>query len=217
MESTVLFQKNANVLTASGKQIGSLQRVVLHPETKVITDLVVQGGGLLRKEYRVLPIDLVAETTEDQIKLRDEAGELESFPLFEERRIVSENEEHFGKSGEVPPVIYGVPGVGPALSPGYDEEPIVTRLEQNIPEGTVALKEGAKVLTADDKHVGNVDRVLADPSMDHATHLIITQGLLVKEKKLIPMKWVTMLEENVVHLRVTEEEINALENASSSE
>ena len=115
MERTTLFQKNANVLTASGKQIGSLQRVVLHPETKVITDIVVQGGGLFSKEYRIVPIDLVDETTENQVILRGEAGEWESLPLFEERRIVSEGEDQFSTPTDAQSVIYGVPGVGPAV------------------------------------------------------------------------------------------------------
>jgi len=208
MERTILFQKNASVLTADGKQVGSLQRVVLHPETRVITDIVVQGGGLFSKEYRVVPIDMVAETAEDQIRLRDEAGEWKSFPLFEEKRIVSANEG--SHAGDVTPVIYGVPGVGPALTTGFDDS-LVPELERNIPEGTVALKEGAKVYTSDDKHIGDVDRVLADPSMDEATHLIISHGLLTKEKKLIPMRWVSMLGENTVHLDVTEAEVNTLE------
>ena len=217
MERTILFQKNANVLNAGGKHFGSLQRIVLHPETKVITDIVVQEGGLFNKEYRVIPVDQIAETTEDQVLLSSEAGEWESFPLFEERRIVSEDEGQFSKSpSDVQPVVYGVPGVGPALAPDTGE-PFATRLEQNIPEGTVALKEGAKVYTADDKHVGNVDRVLADPSMDRATHLIITQGLLVKEKKLIPMKWVMMLGEESVHLQVTEADLKELDSASPAE
>jgi sporulation protein YlmC with PRC-barrel domain len=214
MERTILFQKNAGVLTGDGKQIGSLQRVVLHPETKVITDIVVQGGGLFNKEYRVVPVDMIAETAEDQIRLRDEAGEWKSFPLFEERHLVSETEG--SHAGDVKPVIYGVPGVGPAVTTVYDDS-IVTELERNIPEGTVALKEGAKVYTSDDKHIGNVDRVLADPSGDEATHLIISQGLLAKEKKLIPMRWVEMLGENTVHLGVTEADVNALETPLNPE
>ena len=214
MERTILFQKNAGVLTADGKEIGSLQRVVLHPETRVITDIVVRGGGLFNKEYRVVPVDMVAETAEDQIRLRDEAGEWKSFPLFEEKRLVSETEG--SHAGDVKPVIYGVPGVGPAVTTAYDDS-LTTELERKIPEGTVALKEGAKVYTSDDKPIGNVDRVLADPSGDEATHLIISQGLLAKEKKLIPMRWVEMLGENTVHLGVTEAEVNALETPLNPE
>jgi uncharacterized protein YrrD len=216
MERTILFQKNANVLTASGKQIGTLERIVLNPDTKVVTDIVIQRGTLFNKEYRVVPIDLVTETTENEIHLNNEADGLESFPPFEERRIVSEADAQSGSTGSVPSVIYGVPGMGPAVVPEPAEQ-IVTKMEQNIPEGTVALKEGAKVFTADDEHIGNVDRVLADPSIDIATHLIITQGLLVKEKILIPMKWVTMLGEDSVHLGVTEAEIKSLDTESPAE
>ena len=215
MERTFLFQKSANVLNASGKQIGSLVRVVLHPETKIITDIVVQGGTLFRKEYRVVPIDLVAETTENQIVLLNEAEDLESFPPFEEERIVTDNDQ-FSSPREAPKVIYGVSGMVITAVPNPEDQ-ITTRVEQNIPEGTVALKEGAKVLTADDKHVGNVDRILADPSDERATHLIITQGLLTKEKKLIPMQWVMMLGEESVHLEVKEAEINALDSTSPAE
>jgi uncharacterized protein YrrD len=214
MERTVLFQKNANVLNVTGKQIGSLVRVVLHPETKIITDIVVQGGTLFRKEYRVVPVDLVAETTENQIVLNNEAEDLESFPPFEEERIVTENDQF--SSSEAPKVIYGVSGMVTTAVPNPEAQ-FTTRVEQNIPEGTVALKEGAKVLTADDKHVGNVDRILADPSDERATHLIITQGLLTKEKKLIPMQWVMMLGEESVHLEVKEAEINELDPTSPAE
>jgi len=210
MERTIQFQKNANVLTADGKQIGSLQRVVIHPETRVITDIVVQGGGLFSKEYRVVPIEMIAETTEEQIRLHHEAGDLKTFPLFEERKIISESEESHGSAGEISPVVSGVPGVGPVVSSSIAES-IDTELERNIPEGTVAFREGAKVFTSDGKHIGNVDRVLADPSDDTATHLIISQGRLTKERKLIPMRWVAMLGENTVHLGVTEAEVNALE------
>jgi uncharacterized protein YrrD len=215
MERTVLLQKNASVVNASGKQIGSLERVVIHPETKVITDIVIQGGGLFKKEYRVVPIDLVAETTENQIVLYNEAEDLESFPPFKEERIITENDQ-LSSPGEAPKVIYGVSGMVTTAVPNPEDQ-IATRVEQNIPEGTVALKEGAKVLTADDKHIGNVDRILADPSDERATHLIITQGLLTKEKNLIPMEWVMMLGEESVHLNVTEAEINALDSTSQAE
>src|SRR5574341_803597 len=136
MERTALFQKNADVLNASGKQIGSLVRVVLHPETKIITDIVVQGGTLFRKEYRVLPIDLVAETTENQIVLRNEAQDLQAFPPFEEERTITGNDTQFSPPTDVPKVIYGVGGMVPAVVPSPEDQ-IVTKMEQNIPEGTV--------------------------------------------------------------------------------
>jgi uncharacterized protein YrrD len=58
------------------------------------------------------------------------------------------------------------------------------------------------VISADGKHVGNVERVLADPSVDQVTHLVISQGLFTKANKLIPISYVMTVGEDTVHLRV---------------
>lgn len=201
MERTIQFQKDASVLTANGQQIGTLERVVLNPENKVVTDIVVRTGTLFNKADKVVPVEYIVETTENQVVVSHEAGELESFPPLEERHLVSEKADVAQKLDEVPPVVYGSPGFGPMLVPAPGEQ-IVTQIEQNIPVGTVAMKEGAKVISADGKHVGNVERVLADPSVDQVTHLVISQGLFTKANKLIPINYVMTVGEDAVHLRV---------------
>ena len=215
MEKTIVFQKGANVLAASGKQLGTLERVVINPDTRMVTDIVILGGTLFNKENRVVPIGLVTETTADQIVLRGEAEELQSFPPFEEMRIVGKDDIRTDTdvNVNVPPIIYGLPGMamGSVIMP-TPEEQATTTVEQNIPPGTVALKEGARVITADEEDVGNVERILADPSVGQATHLLITQGLLVKEQKLIPISWVTTLGEDAIHLRVQADVIAALKS-----
>ena len=201
MEKTILFQKNASVLTANGQQIGSLERVVLNPESKLVTDIVVRTGPLFNKEDRVVPVEQVAETTERQILLHAEAKEVDSFPPFEERYLVEEPEE----AAKATPVTHGTPGF---YGPMIVEDQYVTQIEQNIPKGTVAMKEGAKVISAEGKYVGNVERVLADASVDQVTNLEISKGLFTKEWWLIPMKWVMTVGEDEVHLRVNEAAID---------
>jgi len=202
MQRTILFQKNASVLTANGKQVGSLERVVLNPETRVVTDIVVRTGTLFNKEARVVPVELVVKTTEDQIVLREDAKELEAYPPFEERHLVDVDGDMEQKPVNPPSVIYGYPGaVGPVIV-STSEEQFATRIEQNIPAGTVAMKEGAQVISAEGKNVGNVERVLADSSVDRITHLLISRGFFKKQSKLIPIKCVQSLGEDKVHLRV---------------
>ena len=201
MEQKILFQKHANVIAANGEQIGSLERVVLNPETKVVTDIVIRTGSLFNKEVRVVPVEFVAETTEDQVVLSEKAGAPESFPPFEERHLIEASAELDQPVKNVAPVVYGNPGFGPMVVPAPGEK-FVTQIEQNIPDGTVALKEGAKVITADGKYVGNVERVLADSSVDQITDLVISTGLFNKEMRLIPIKWVMTLGEDTVRLRV---------------
>jgi hypothetical protein len=78
----------------------------------------------------------------------------------------------------------------------------VAKTEKNIPEGTVALEEGAKVIGSDGKEVGDIERILTDPLEDRATHLLIAEGLLLKDEKLIPTQWMTQVSEHEVHLSV---------------
>jgi uncharacterized protein YrrD len=207
MEKIMLFQKNASVVDANGEQVGSLERVVLNPESKLVTDIVIRTGTLFNKTAKVVPVKFIVETAENQIVLSPEAGEFDAFPLFEEHYLVAEDGDIDQKPADVPQVVYGNPGFGPMIvqAPG---EQVVTQVEQHIPQGTVAMKEGAKVITADGKHVGNVERVLADASLDQVTNLEISKGLLTKEWRLIPMKWVKTVGEDEVTLRVNEAAID---------
>ena len=209
MEKIILFQKDADVISADGQQVGSLERVVLNPESKLVTDVVVRTGALLNKVSKVVPIEYIVATNEDQIQLSETAGDLESFPPLEERHLVEETEvtdQSDINTGTIPPAtptIYGNPSFGPMIMPPVGEQ-FVTQIEQNIPEGTVAMKEGAKVITADGKHVGNLERVLADSSVEQVTNLEISKGMFTKERRLIPMKWVKSISEDEIHLRVEE-------------
>jgi hypothetical protein len=50
--------------------------------------------------------------------------------------------------------------------------------------------------------VGAVEAVLTESQEDRATHLVISEGLLFKEKKLIPTSWVSTVQEDEVRLYV---------------
>lgn len=215
METNVQFQKNATVVTANGQEIGTIERVVLSPESKLVTHIVVRKGSLLNKVEAVVPIDLVAEATENQIRLLEGAGTLEAFPPFEEQRVVGKKTglDLPAASGSTTPELLGYPEPNIPFIPDPGEE-YVTQTKQNIPTGTIALKEGAKVISSDGKHVGKVERVLADLSMEQVTHLLVSRGMFPKETKLIPMEWVARMEDDEVHLRVDEHQVAELSDVS---
>lgn len=208
METRMQFQKNANVWTAAGQQIGRIARVVLDPATKALTHIVVRKGNLFNKEEKVVSIDLVAGTSKDQIALRAEAGDIESLPPFEETRVVntSDNPDASGVS----PIMFGSQAMNMPLLRPAPSETLVTQTEQNIPDGTVAMKEGAKVVTAEGKQAGHVERVLADAPTDRATHLLISMGMFARETKLVPIKWVSTIGEDEIHLRVKKNELEKM-------
>jgi sporulation protein YlmC with PRC-barrel domain len=198
------FKQNASVYTADGKDAGRVDRVVLDPTTKTVTHLVIRKGFLFTED-KVVPIELLEETHEKGIRLRAEVSDLNTLPLFEEKRYVqaAETEPPPLEVEFRPPGLYPAPmNAAPTLATSPVASTYVMATEQNIPEGTVALKEGARVTTADGKNVGTLEQVLTDPGQDRAAYLIIAQGLLMKERRRIPSTWVSQITEDEIFLSV---------------
>lgn len=198
------FKKGAKVLTADGERVGSIDRVVLEPDTKEVTHLVVEKGFLF-SEDKVVPMSLVGPATEEKVTLREDAGDLEKLPDFEESYYVPADT---GPRRPLAPAswarpMYLYPPVGTWWSGGgYAtgvEPQYVVRTKRQIPEGTIALEEGAKVIGSDGEEIGKIEEIFTEPQENRATHLLVSEGLILKEKKLIPTQWVsTVLEEEVV-------------------
>lgn len=211
------FKEGAAVYTADHQKAGTIDRVVLDPQTKEVTHLVIYKGFLFT-EHKLVPIDLVETTMEDRVLLRNRAKALE-LPEFEKTHYVSPvTEDTYAKDpNDYKYQVYWYPQAGtvwwyhpaaPIL--GVPPLPYATETEKNIPEGTVALNEGAKVMSVDDEHVGDVERVFVDPESDRATHFVISQGLLLKERKAVPTLWVRSMGEEQVQLGVDSSFIDQL-------
>jgi uncharacterized protein YrrD len=209
----VQFRKDANVLTATDDKVGEIERVVVDPRTKEVTHIVVRKGFLFTED-KVVPVNLIASAQGDTVRLREDAGDLERLPDFIDEHFVVVDERELARTGApptyYPPLgpVYWYPPFGNVTVPapigdtGPAEPPYVVETERNIPEKAVALKEGAEVISADGEQVGDVELVLTGPEADRVTHFVITQGLLLKERKLIPYHWVSKIDEERVHLVV---------------
>jgi len=208
------LKQGATVSNAAGEKVGHVDRVVLDPITKEVSHIVVRKG-LLLKEDKVVPVSLIASAQGDQVVLRESANGLEDLPLFEEKHYIPVHETELRRQSPQPDFaspLYPYPATGGVpLALVYPPEPeFVVQTERNIPEGAVALKVGAKVISADDKHMGNVERVLTDPQNDRITHLLISKGLLLKERKLVPTIWIKGVSDESVHLAVGSQTLDEL-------
>lgn len=209
------FKEGANVFTADGERVGTIDRVVLEPDTKEVTHLVVQKGFLFTED-KVVPMSLVGPATEERVTLREGAGDLEALPDFEESHYVPIERGRQSAPGSAhwarPLHLY--PPIGTYWTTGgyadYARPQYVAKTERNIPEGTVALEEGAKVMSSDGEHVGDVERIFTDPLEERATHLLVSEGLILKDKKLIPAGWMSTVHEDEVHLLVDSDLVESL-------
>ena len=204
------FKQGANVSTYDNKNVGSVDRVVLNPKTKEVTHIVVRKGFLFTED-KIIPLDLVASATEEQVTLRPVANALDKLPPFEEVHYVPLDESEATTAdypaGWAAPFYWYQPLAGSLANPEYapayvNQQPYRMETEQNIPEDTIALKEGARVISHDDQYVGNVKRVFTKSDTDRASHFLISEGLIFKDHKLVPTTWIHDIQEDEVHLNV---------------
>ncbi len=72
----------------------------------------------------------------------------------------------------------------------------------NRGHGTVAILEGAKVVTSDGTPVGYIDQILAQPEENGPQHYLVASGLLLRERKLVPIEWIHSFGQDEVRLTV---------------
>jgi fatty-acyl-CoA synthase len=68
--------------------------------------------------------------------------------------------------------------------------------------GCVCCVIGADVKSADGEHVGKIERIYTNAELNRATHLLITEGWLFKEKRLIPVEWISTVDEDEIRLGI---------------
>lgn len=199
-------ERGAEVFTATGEKIGTVNRVVIDARTRDITDLVVERGTLFKDE-KVIPIGLIDSDNEGHITLRETNQSVDDFLDYETTHFVP-SEEITEQPSETIPMYYWYPPLGyqlptPGMLPDGSLLPeYIPRTETSIPEGRVVITEGAQVTSADDKHIGNVEQVLVDTESNRVTHFVVGRGFLLKEHKLVPSFWVTKVSDDKLHLSI---------------
>jgi uncharacterized protein YrrD len=217
------LKEGMSVYAPDGEEIGKINRFVLDPATNEITHLVIEKGKLF-SEDKVLPFRMIYPAGE-RVVLKEATGDLEKLPAFEEKYFVraddgedviaTGNNTHTQRN---PSTFFWYPSVVNTGFPAYElENPSVTPVEirRNIPDGAVSLKEGANVISSDGKHVGDVERLFLETGSNRATHFLISQGLLFKDQKLVPIDWVKSMEEDQVRLAVTSQVLERLPSYQS--
>lgn len=216
------FKAGTAVYSADGEDVGRIERAVINPHTREVTHLVVRQGFLFTED-KVIPVDLIASATEDRVVLIQTEDSLQDLPPFEETHYVPLDEDELGREPVYPLAgyaapLYGYPPVGTSWwgyggylgYRAYPEIDTIATTERNIPDDTVPLKEGARVVSAGGDHVGNVEQVIADAGSGRATHIVIAQGLLFKARKLVPTSWIRSIDEDEVRLSVGSRQLERL-------
>ena len=217
------FNRDASVFSTEGKEIGKIDRVVIDPKSKAVTHLILRKG-LIFTEDKVVPVDMIITGVGDRMILRLAPNKLDELPRYQDTHYMVANEEELGRVNPkdslfigMTPALYQYPPYIQTLAPPpRTERAYIEEKETNIPEGTIALKENARVITRDEKHIGNIEKVLYDPEAHRATHFIVSKGRLLKEKKLVPVEWIDSIKEDEVLLAVGARQIEEIKEPISA-
>jgi sporulation protein YlmC with PRC-barrel domain len=204
------LKEGTSVFATDGDELGEITRFVIDPDTNEVTHIVI-GGGLFTED-KVVPFDKVRFTDEEGLVLSEEIQEYDDLPPFEESYYVEASDRFAGRGVEdyppnpTGPTYYWYPPHGYLGYPAYG---LATHAwpyaltQQNIPEGTVPIQEGTDVIASDGEHVGDVERLLVDDETHQVTHFLVSQGLLFKDRKLVPANWIRTVMDDKVQLNVS--------------
>ena len=187
---------NAKVSCLDGP-CGHSTRVILMPATEKITHLVVNNELYPATEF-MIPVEHIAESTPELIRLDCTSTEVSKMPVFNQVEFIPSN-------------LTGFSAFAYMMWPYYPLGVSYIEIDNDsIPANELAIRRGANV-EASDGPVGRVDEFLIAPGTDAITHLVMREGHLWGQKDVsIPVGQIDHYKGNTVYLKLDKHAIEAL-------
>ena len=180
---------------------GRLAGLVIDPEARQVTDLIVDRGLMTQK--RVLPIAVVQSALEENIYVSISSYELDRYPEY---RVIEYEEPVTGleRSAVAVATPYGLQGAS---------EPTVPTVQQKIHEGIASgrqvIERGMPVNNVDGK-IGKMARVVVNRERQEITCLVMRRGMIFAEQFVIPISMVENMHEDGILVTGTDEALEHL-------
>ncbi|MCB0104024.1 MAG: PRC-barrel domain-containing protein [Anaerolineales bacterium] len=180
--------------------------ILIDPVTDHVTYVVVKQAASPNTEYLV-PVDFVAETIADTIRLRCSLVELRKMVPFVKTEFVEAKVlDYAGYQG-------GIMEMGSHFYMPYVTSEVTTLKpveHLQIPPGELAVERGTRV-EATDGYVGKVDEFVVNPENGHITHLVMREGHLWGNKDvIIPVSAMGETREDTVVLNIDKHQVESL-------
>jgi len=208
----------ADVLSADGHKLGSLHRLILRKADLSVTHIVIDVGflrsgkqiwqGGIGLEYdRILPVSSIVSANDKEVRIDLTAD------LFKDTEQYTE--AAYEEPQDMSPGEFDLPDVATrlqAMSSMVNNTSnfwLVERLK--TPEGGVDVVEGTPVWRNDPhEKIGEVERLLLEEPSGRTKAFVIKRGFLFKKEAVLSTRFVTDLQEDVIHVDITDEEVDAL-------
>lgn len=172
-----------------GRDCGHSTHIVLNPVTREITHLVVKQRSFPYTE-RLVPVDLVVDSTPRVIHLRCDAPDLTNLGEFVETDYVESEEPHIMSEPFM---------MWPYI---YITEDNIAQTYERVPVDKLAVRRGARVIALDGP-VGRVAEFVVDRSSDRITHLVVQGERLWEQRNItIPVSCIKHIVDDAVYLNI---------------
>jgi sporulation protein YlmC with PRC-barrel domain len=200
------FPIHAQVECADGP-CGKSLAVIVDQQTREVTHIALEDKSLPHAPYqRLLPVDQVAETSPDLIRLHCTRDDVDRMEPFTHTRYVPKAQEDYtlyeGGEGAARHDMWGEPS-----TVGEVEVKIV---EEYVPAGELAVHPGTHV-EATNGRIGIVEELIVDPATEEVTHFALEEGHLWGKKEVtIPLSAVDRVEGDTVYLKLDKAAVEGL-------
>jgi sporulation protein YlmC with PRC-barrel domain len=219
----MLVPFGTHVRDKDGKSIGTVSRLVLHPESRQVVALVVRQGVLDRREI-VVPIRMV-ERAGDEVRLTLRAAELDGLDLFGTPALRPMPDQWPMPMGFDLRSFFLVAGDGwtEATLPFVLTSPAVSGTpafipDPDAPEGVKEPTIAAATPVVDNagRRVGEVKGVELEPASGRITRILVREGTLFRRETPIPAGLIASVGDRIT-LSVSADEVKKLEPRYVSE
>jgi sporulation protein YlmC with PRC-barrel domain len=184
---------------------GHITSIILNPITQHVTDVVVHEPGFLGSDV-IVPVAQIEQATADTLQMRLSRHDLAGMQGFLMTQYLPPSDD-FLRTAPWSAYPYGGIYSSPYLEM-QAEQRIMTY--EAIPLDELAMHRGDHV-EATDGRVGRIDGFVVDPQSEGITHLLLREGHLWGAKDVtIPITGIKDIQDGVVHLNLTKQEIAAL-------
>jgi uncharacterized protein YrrD len=208
----------ARVRTTDGKDVGTIDRLIVDPSNNEIKAVVIHKGMILPRDVEV-PLSAIERGPDGSVQLPYTADQVDQLPEFFESNYTATPPAWYVPPADYPtaaiywPIGYGVFATPPlpetAVSTGNAALDRETReaLERQDLENAV-IGEGSDVVDRDGEKVGALARLVFDPDGHRLTSFVLRKGFIFTEERELPASAITRIDDGVIYLRVSKHELN---------
>jgi sporulation protein YlmC with PRC-barrel domain len=201
------------VRTSDGKEIGKIEKVILDPVTNAVKAAVVRKGFFLPDDLEI-PLGALQRESDDTLTLQRTADEVDELPRFYEASYTPPPPTYLAPFGYPSAAVlwpvgwpggYPVPGQVAADTVAAEAADVYRRQDLD----NAVLDEGSDVLARDGEKVGELQSVAFDATSRRPASIVVRRGLINLEAIELPADSIAGVDDRVIHLRLTRDEIEA--------